>query len=61
VAIKPAVIVELREQLLSQERNLDERENALLTREHGMVAVKRALRRACMKCDAAHDRARIIK
>jgi hypothetical protein len=55
VAIKPAVIVEFREQLLAWESKLDERENALLTREHGVVEARHALGRAHMECDTAHD------
>jgi hypothetical protein len=49
------VIMELREQFLDRERELDERENALLTKEHCVVVAERALRRARMECDAAHD------
>jgi hypothetical protein len=55
VVINPAVIIELWGQLLNQERELDERENALLTREHGMVEAECAIRRACMECKAAHE------
>jgi hypothetical protein len=55
VVIKPTVIVELREQLLAWERELDEQENAPLTREHGMVEAERTLGMARMECDAAHD------
>jgi hypothetical protein len=36
VVSEPAVVVELREQLLVWERGLDEWEDALLVREHGM-------------------------
>jgi hypothetical protein len=49
------VIIELREQLLDRERELDERENTLLTREHGVVETERTLRRARMECDTVHD------
>jgi hypothetical protein len=49
VVIEPAVIVELWEQLLDRKRELDERENALLKREHGMLEPERALRRECME------------
>jgi hypothetical protein len=61
VVIEPAVIVELWEQLLDRKRELDERENALLKREHGMLEPERALRRECMECDAAHDQAGVVK
>jgi hypothetical protein len=47
LAIERAVIVELREQLL--------------TREHGVVEAERDLGRACMECDTAHDRAGVVK
>jgi hypothetical protein len=59
--IELAVVVELRGQLLVQERELDERENTLLAKEHDVVEVERALRRARMECDAVHDRARAIQ
>jgi hypothetical protein len=52
--------VELREQLLVQERGLDEQENALLSREHGMVVVERALGRVRMDCNAVHDPAMTV-
>jgi hypothetical protein len=55
VVIELAVIVELREHLLAQERELVEQENARLTREHGMVEAKRVLRRDRMECDTAHN------
>jgi hypothetical protein len=61
VVIEPTVVVGLREQLLAQERELDEQENALLTMEHGMVEAERALERVHMVCDDAHDQARVIK
>jgi hypothetical protein len=51
------VIVKLREQLLAQERKLDEQENALMPREHGVVEAKHSLGRARMECDAALNRA----
>jgi hypothetical protein len=59
--IEPAVMVELREQLLAWVRELDERENTLLTKEHGMLQAEHALGRARMQCDSPHDRARAIK
>jgi hypothetical protein len=49
VVIKPAVVVELPEQLLVQERELDKWENALLAREHGMVEAEHALGRVRME------------
>jgi ubiquitin C-terminal hydrolase len=52
---KSVVVVELREQLLVRERGLDEWEDALLAKEHGVVEAKRALRRARMECDVVHD------
>jgi hypothetical protein len=55
VVIEPTVIIELREQLLDRERELDEWENTLLTREHGVVETERTLRRARMECDTVHD------
>jgi hypothetical protein len=61
VVIEPDVMVELWEQLLVRKRELDERESALLFREHGVVEAKRALERAHMECDVAHDRAGAIK
>jgi hypothetical protein len=59
--IELAVVVELQGQLLVRERELDERENALLAKEHDVVEVERALRRARMECDAVHDQARAIQ
>jgi hypothetical protein len=53
--MKPVMIVEFREQLLVRERELDERENALMARENDVVAAKRALGRARIECDAEHD------
>jgi hypothetical protein len=53
--VEPTVIVELREQLLVQERELDEQENALVARENNVVEAEHALGRAHMECDAAHD------
>jgi hypothetical protein len=55
VVIEEAVIIELWEQLLDWERELDLWEDALLTREHGVVEANHALERARMECDAAHD------
>jgi hypothetical protein len=55
VAIEPAVIVEFQEQLLAWQSKQDERENALLTREHGVVEAMHALGRAHIECDIAHD------
>jgi hypothetical protein len=49
------VVVELREQLLDREKELDERDNTLLTREHGMVEAVHALERAHMECDTTND------
>jgi hypothetical protein len=60
VVSEPVVVVELREQLLVQERGLDEQENALLAREHGMVVVERALGRVRMDCNAVHDPAMTV-
>jgi hypothetical protein len=57
----PAVLMELRVQLLVWERGLDEREDAFLVREHGMVEAECALGRACMKCDAVHDHAITVR
>jgi hypothetical protein len=48
------VIVELREQLLAPERELDEWENTLLTRENGMVEAEHFPRRARMECVSAY-------
>jgi hypothetical protein len=53
--VKPAMVVELREQLCVRERELDKRESALMARENDMVAAKRALGRAHMECDVEHD------
>jgi hypothetical protein len=55
VVSEPAVVVELWEQLLVRERRLDEWENTLLAREHGVVEAERVLGRARMECDANHD------
>jgi hypothetical protein len=55
VVIKPAMIVKLLELLLAQERKLDERENALLTRDHGVVEAESDLERAHLECDTAPD------
>jgi hypothetical protein len=55
VVSKPAVVVELWEQPLVQERGLDEWEDALLAREHGIVEATRALRRARVECDIVFD------
>jgi hypothetical protein len=59
--VESTVIVELREQLLAWERELDERENALVARLNGVVEVKRALGRVRMECDADHDRAGAVQ
>jgi hypothetical protein len=61
VVIEPLVVVELRKQLLVRERELDEWENALLAREHGMVEEERPLGRARIECDAKHDRTGAIQ
>jgi hypothetical protein len=61
VVIKPAVVVELPEQLLVQERELDKWENALLAREHGVVEAERALGRVRMECNAVNDQAGAIQ
>jgi hypothetical protein len=52
--VEPTVIVELREQLLAQERELDEQENALMARENGVVEAECALGKMRMACDATH-------
>jgi hypothetical protein len=61
VVSEPVVVVELWEQLLVRERRLDEWENALLAREHGMVEARRVLGRARMECDANHDQAMTVR
>jgi hypothetical protein len=61
VVIESAVVVELREQLLVWDRELDEQENALLAREHGVVEVECALRRVHMECDTVHYRAGAVQ
>jgi hypothetical protein len=53
--VEPTVIVELWERLLVRERELDERENVLVAREHSMVEVDCALWRERTECDAIHD------
>jgi hypothetical protein len=58
---EPAVVVELREQHLARERGLDEREDALLTREHGMVEAERAGGRVCVECDTIHVQATTVR
>jgi hypothetical protein len=45
------VITELWEQLLARERELSERESALLARESGVVEGECAIERARMECD----------
>jgi hypothetical protein len=55
------VVVELREQLLVWERGLDEREDAFLVREHGMVESECAHSRARVECDTVHDQATTIR
>jgi hypothetical protein len=49
-----AVAMELPEQLLVWDRGLDEREDALLAREHGMVEDERAPGRARVECSTIH-------
>jgi hypothetical protein len=61
VVSEPAMVVELREQPLVQERGLDEREDSLLVREHGVVEAECALRRARVECDAVHDQGTTIR
>jgi hypothetical protein len=61
VVSEPAVVVELREQLLVWERGLDEREDAFLVREHGMVESECAHSRARVECDTVHDQATTIR
>jgi hypothetical protein len=61
VVTEPAVIAELREQLLAWERELSKRESTLLAREHGVVEGKRALGRAVMECDAIHDQVASVR
>jgi hypothetical protein len=61
VVSEPAVVVELREQLLVWGRGLDEREDALLAREHGIVEDQHALGIAHVECDAVHDQATTIR
>jgi hypothetical protein len=55
------MIAELREQLLTWERELSERESALLARERGVVEGERALGRAHMECDATHDQVASVR
>jgi hypothetical protein len=55
------MVVELRERLLAWERELNEREDALVVREHDVVAAEHALGRACMECNAEHDRVKTVQ
>jgi hypothetical protein len=48
------VAMEWPEQLLVWERGLDEREDALLAREHGMVEAERSPGRARVECNTIH-------
>jgi hypothetical protein len=61
---EPTVVMKLWEQLLVRERGLNEREDALLDREHGMVEAKCALGGGGgvhVECDAIHDQATTIR
>jgi hypothetical protein len=49
------IIIELQEQLLVQEKELDERQNNLVAREDDVVVAERALGRVRMVCNAKHD------
>jgi hypothetical protein len=56
-----AMVIELQEQLLVQERELGSRENALIAWEDDLAATERALGRARMECDAECDRAEAVQ
>jgi hypothetical protein len=55
------VVVELREQLLAQKRELDSREGAIMVWEDDPVASMCALGRVCVECDTKCDRAEIVR
>jgi hypothetical protein len=52
MAVASAMVEELQEQLLTQEEELNNREEAIIAWEDGLAAFERALRRACMERDA---------
>jgi hypothetical protein len=52
--VTSAVLDELQEKLLAQERELDSKEGSIIAWEDGMAASKHALGRPCMECDAEH-------
>jgi hypothetical protein len=56
-----AMVAELQEQLLVWERELDNRENALIAREDDLAAIECTLGRARMECDAECDQAEAIR
>jgi hypothetical protein len=60
VVVTPAVVVELQELLLVQERELVSWEGALMAREDDLVVAKRALWSTRMECDVEHDWAEAI-
>jgi hypothetical protein len=55
-----AMVAELQEQLLVQEREVDSQENALMAREDDLVATERSRGKAHMECYTECDRAEAI-
>jgi hypothetical protein len=53
--------IELQEQLLSQERELDSREGALMAQENGSAASKCTLGSMCTKCNTKCVRAKAVR
>jgi hypothetical protein len=56
-----AVAIELKELLLSWERELDSREGAIITREEGLKAFACALGEVCIERDASRTHTDAIK
>jgi hypothetical protein len=61
VAITSVIVVKLRERRLVWEKELNNQENALVAREDNVVAVKHALGRARMECDAKRERVEAVR
>jgi hypothetical protein len=54
------MVVELHEQLLDRERELNNREGAIVAWEDELVASKCTLGRACMECDVEHTQTEAV-
>jgi hypothetical protein len=55
------MIIKLQGRLLAWERELDDRENALMARVNGVVATECVLGTACMECDDEHDHVKVVQ